>query len=170
MNAVKKYQAILIAPFGVLGIMCSGEELTGIDFLAPATLPEPPANLFAQTVCKQLAAYFDNPDFEFTIPLKLNGSVHQRRVWHLMCTIPRGQTRQYGEIAKELASSPRAVGQACGANPIPVVIPCHRVVSKAGMGGFANHRDGYELDIKRWLLEHETVTCSAIAQEARNRG
>ena len=59
------------------------------------------------------------------------------------------------ELARELASSARAVGQACGANHIPIIIPCHRVVSKAGIGGFAHHRDGYELEIKRWLLKHE---------------
>jgi methylated-DNA-[protein]-cysteine S-methyltransferase len=155
MHAINKYQAVLTAPFGVLGILCADDDLTGIDFLAPDTLPCPPVSLFAQTVCKQLTAYFDNPDFHFTLSLKYNGSIHQRRVWQLMCAIPRGQTRQYGEIAKELASSPRAVGQACGANPMPIVIPCHRVVSKAGVGGFAHHRDGYELDIKRWLLAHE---------------
>jgi methylated-DNA-[protein]-cysteine S-methyltransferase len=155
MHVINKYQAVLTAPFGVLGILCAGDELTGIDFLAPETLPQNPVSTFAEIVCKQLTAYFDNPDFHFTLPLKLNGSVHQRGVWQLMCAIPRGQTRQYGEIAKEFASSPRAVGQACGANPIPIVISCHRVVSKAGLGGFAQQRGGYELDIKRWLLKHE---------------
>jgi len=155
MHAIQQYQAKLVAPFGVLGILCVGDELTGVDFLAPETLPQTPLSQFAQTVCKQLVAYFDNPDFHFNLPLKFKGTAHQGKVWQLMRDIPRGQTRQYGEIAKELVSSPRAVGQACGANPIPIVIPCHRVVSKAGLGGFAHHRDGYELDIKRWLLKHE---------------
>ena len=155
MNAIHQYQAILTAPFGVLGILCAGDVLTGINFLAPDTLPQAPLNPFAQTVCKQLAAYFVGSDFKFSLPLKLNGTSHQSKVWQAMCAIPCGKTRQYGELAQELASSPRAVGQACGANPIPIVIPCHRVVSKAGLGGFAHHRDGYELDIKRWLLKHE---------------
>ena len=74
-----------------------------------------------------------------------------------MCAIPRGQTRQYGELAAQIGSSARAVGQACGNNPIPVVIPCHRVVGKSGMGGFMHHSGGYALDIKRWLLAHEGV-------------
>ena len=148
-------QAKILTPFGVLGILCEADALTGIDFLPPDTLPQAPSSTFAQAVCNQIAVYFDNADFHFNLPLKLNGSAHQRKVWQAMCAIPRGQTRQYGELARELSSSARAVGQACGANPIPIIIPCHRVVSKTGMGGFAHHRDGYELDIKRWLLAHE---------------
>ena len=72
-----------------------------------------------------------------------------------MLAIPRGETRSYGELAKQLRSAAQAVGQACGANPLPIVIPCHRVVGKAGMGGFMKHGDGAPLDIKRWLLTHE---------------
>lgn len=155
MRAQNKYQAIITAPFGVLGIFCAEEMLTGIKFLDPDTLPQEPSSQFAQTVCDQLAAYFVDADFKFNLPFMLKGTPHQRKVWQAMLAIPRGQTRQYGELALELGSSPRAVGQACGANHIPIVIPCHRVVSKAGMGGFAHHSDGYELDIKRWLLAHE---------------
>ena len=150
-----QYQAILSAPFGALGIRCGEDALIGIEFLLPNTLLQIPSSPFAQTVCKQLSVYFDDPDFHFNLPLKLAGTAHQSKVWQAMCAIPRGQTRQYGELAQELGSSPRAVGQACGANPIPIVIPCHRIVSKAGMGGFAHHREGYALDIKRWLLKHE---------------
>lgn len=149
------YKAKFIAPFGVLGISCESDALTGIEFLAPDTLPQAPASPFTKEICKQLTAYFNDPDFHFSLPLKLTGTAHQDKVWQAMCAIPRGQTRQYGELALQLASSARAVGQACGANPVPIVIPCHRVVSKAGMGGFAHRRDGYELDIKRWLLTHE---------------
>ena len=155
MQPAHHYHAILTAPFGVLGILCEDTALTGVDFLAPGTRPQAPLNSFARAVCNQLGAYFDDPDFRFNLPLKLDGTTHQSKVWQAMCAIPRGQTRQYGELARELASSARAVGQACGANAIPIIIPCHRVVSKAGLGGFAHHSDGYELDIKRWLLKHE---------------
>jgi methylated-DNA-[protein]-cysteine S-methyltransferase len=155
MHPIDQYQAILSAPFGVLGIRCDDDALVGIEFLAPDTALQAPSTSFAQTVCKQLTAYFEDPDYHFTLQLKFVGTAHQSRVWQAMCAIPRGQTRQYGELARELDSSPRAVGQACGANPIPLVIPCHRVVSKAGIGGFAHHRDGYELGIKHWLLAHE---------------
>jgi len=167
METPHRYQAILSAPFGVLGILCDAETLAGIEFLAPNTLPQAPLTPFAQEVCLQLTAYFENPDFQFNLPLKLSGTFHQNRVWQAMCAIPRGQTRQYGELARELASSARAVGQACGANPIPIVIPCHRVVSKAGIGGFAHHRDGYELGIKRWLLRHEAAFPFSLTNVAR---
>lgn len=155
MKSVREYQAIIKAPFGVLGICCTENQLTGIDFLPLDTLLQAPLNQLSKTVCKQLLAYFEDQDFQFTVAIKHSGTPYQKKVWQAMCAIPRGETRQYGELALELASSPRAVGQACGANPIPIVIPCHRVVSKSDMGGFAHHRDGYLLDIKRWLLTHE---------------
>ena len=155
MKSVREYQAIIKAPFGVLGICCTEDLLTGIDFLARDTLLQAPLNQLSKTVCKQLLAYFEDQNFQFAVAIKHSGTPYQGKVWQAMCAIPRGETRQYGELALELASSPRAVGQACGANPVPIVIPCHRVVSKSGMGGFAHHRDGYLLDIKRWLLTHE---------------
>ncbi len=155
MKAIPPYQAKLAAPFGVLGIRCTQDVLVGIDFLAPDTALQPPGDGLSRKVCEQLMAYFANPDFRFNLPLQLNGTAHQSKVWRAMCAIPCGHTRQYGALAKELASSARAVGQACGANPVPIVIPCHRVVSKVGLGGFANHREGSTLDIKRWLLAHE---------------
>lgn len=155
MKSVREYQAIIKAPFGVLGICCTENLLTGIDFIAVDAEVQSPQNQFSKTVCKQLSAYFDDPDFQFTLDLKISGTPHQAKVWQAMCAIPRGETMQYGELARELSSSPRAIGQACGANPIPIVIPCHRIVSKTGIGGFAHHRNGYQLDIKHWLLTHE---------------
>jgi methylated-DNA-[protein]-cysteine S-methyltransferase len=155
MQTTHPFHAKLIAPFGVLGISCENGLLAGISFLPAGEPPQEPESDFALAVCQQLSAYFNDPDFRFNLPLKPAGTNHQRKVWQAMCDIPRGQTRQYGELALALHSSAQAVGQACGANPIPIVIPCHRVVSKVGIGGFAHHRDGYELDIKRWLLKHE---------------
>jgi methylated-DNA-[protein]-cysteine S-methyltransferase len=149
------YQAKLQAPFGILGIRCTDDALTGIEFISPHDQPMSPANHLAQAVCEQLIVYLHDSDYCFDLPLRLAGTIHQNKVWQAMCAIPRGHTRSYGDLAAQIGSSARAVGQACGANPIPIIIPCHRVVAKSGMGGFANHRDGYELDIKRWLLAHE---------------
>ncbi|MDP2694903.1 MAG: methylated-DNA--[protein]-cysteine S-methyltransferase [Gallionella sp.] len=149
------YQAKLKVPFGVLGIRCSEDALTGIDFLPASEKPQRAAGAFAESVCAQLLRYLENPDAQFFVPLELNGTPHQQKVWQAMLAIPRGQTRSYGELAAELKSCAQAVGQACGANPIPVIIPCHRVVGKAGLGGFARHTSGDPLDIKRWLLAHE---------------
>ncbi|MFZ1547012.1 MAG: methylated-DNA--[protein]-cysteine S-methyltransferase [Candidatus Nitrotoga sp.] len=149
------YQAVLSTAFGMLGIRCEAGALTGIDFLEQETSPQAPSQAFARAVCEQLQFYFTDPNFRFNLPLKLNGTAHQTKVWQAMSAIPSGQTRNYGDLATLLASCPRAVGQACGANPIPIVIPCHRVVSKSGIGGFIHQRSGGALDIKRWLLEHE---------------
>jgi methylated-DNA-[protein]-cysteine S-methyltransferase len=89
------------------------------------------------------------------------GSAHARRVWRALCAIPVGETRSYGEIARAIGSSPRAVGQACRANPWPLFVPCHRVVPASGIGsasagGYAGQRDGPLAHIKAWLLAHET--------------
>jgi len=153
--ADKNYQAILKVPFGMLGIRCTKDTLTGIDFLLSGEQPQSATTPIAQTVCEQLLSYIDNPDAKFTVPIKFDGTTHQQKVWQAMCRIPRGKTRGYGELAGELKSAAQAVGQACGANPIPIVVPCHRVVGKNGLGGFMQHTSGDPLDIKRWLLAHE---------------
>ncbi len=150
-----EYQAKLKVPFGVLGIRCDDRALLGIDFLPASEKPQRAANALAKTVCDQLLRYFDNPDTKFTVPLNPCGTAHQQKVWQAMRNIPRGETRSYGELATALKSGAQAVGQACGANPIPIVTPCHRVVSKSGLGGFMRHASGVSLDIKRWLLAHE---------------
>ena len=149
------YQAKLIVPFGVLGIRCDERALIGIDFLHPDEKSQRATSDFAQTVCDQLLRYFENPATQFTVPLKLNGTRHQQKAWQIMCSIPLGETRSYGELAADLKSAAQAVGQACGANPIPIIVPCHRVVGKAGLGGFMHHASGAPIDIKRWLLAHE---------------
>jgi methylated-DNA-[protein]-cysteine S-methyltransferase len=163
-----EYAAKLKTPFGALGILCNDEALTGIEFLAPGTEALRPRNAVARLACEQLSAYLADPDFRFDLPLDFCGTPHQSRVWQAMRAIPRGQVLRYGDIAARLHSSPLAVGQACGANPLPIVIPCHRIVGKSGIGGFANQRDGYLLDIKRWLLAHERATPSRLMGEGES--
>jgi methylated-DNA-[protein]-cysteine S-methyltransferase len=154
------YQSKLKVPFGVLGIRCTNDELTGdaltgIDFLPSGEKALRANTTFAKTVCEQLLRYLDEADAQFTVPLELNGTPHQQKVWQAIYDIPRGEMRSYGDLAAELKSAAQAVGQACGANPIPIIIPCHRVVGKAGLGGFMRCASGDPLDIKRWLLAHE---------------
>ncbi len=149
------YQAIIATPFGKLGIRCSEETLIGIDFLSADARARHPGNALAEEVCRQLKAYLVDPAFRFDLPLDLQGTPHQHKVWRAMCAIPCGQTQTYGELAARIGSSPRAVGQACGNNPVPIVVPCHRVVSSSGLGGFMHRGDAGALDIKRWLLAHE---------------
>ncbi len=150
-----KYQAIISAPFGKLGIRCSDTDLLGIEFLPSSTKPQAPAGEMAQTICAELTAYLADPRHEIDLPFELDGTHRQCNVWQAMLDIPCGQTRSYGELAAQIGSSAQAVGQACGSNPIPLVIPCHRVVGKKGLGGFMHRADEDALDIKRWLLAHE---------------
>lgn len=99
---------------------------------------------------RQLDAYFDGDLTHFNLPLKPMGTRHQEKVWRAMQEIPYGETRTYGNIAKEIGSAAQAVGSACGRNPIPILIPCHRIVARAGkLGGYSG--DG-GLYTKRALL------------------
>ena len=151
------FDACVRTSFATLGITTSGTHLTGIRFLAP-TVPAkmPRRDTLAHLACVQLNAYLDDPAFEFDIPLRLAGTRHRLQVWEAMQRIRAGATRTYGEVARELSSSARAVGGACGANPIPVIVPCHRIVASNGLGGFMGAAgEGFERSIKRWLLEHE---------------
>jgi methylated-DNA-[protein]-cysteine S-methyltransferase len=152
------FQARVRTPFATLGISASETHVTGIRFLAPDTPAlAPPRDTIAHLACVQLQAYLDDGRFVFDLPLRLAGTRHRMEVWEAMQRIPAGLTRSYGEVARELRSSARAVGGACGANPIPVVVPCHRIVAAGGrIGGFMGAKaDGFELGIKRWLLAHE---------------
>ena len=152
------YAAKFAAPFAVLGVRVEGEVLTGIDFLPRSEKLLAPREAFALRVGEQLQAYLNDPDFMFDLPMRLNGTVHQSRVWDVMTRIPCGSVLTYGDIADKLGSSPRAVGRACGDNPIPIIIPCHRVVAKNGAGGFMHQSGGDALSIKHWLLRHECTT------------
>ncbi len=155
-NQTDTYQAKIAAPFAVLGIKTEEDWLTNIDYLPLSTPLLAPLNPLAKEVCAQLASYLIEPDFMFDLSLHIRGTTHQRRVWQAIQVIPSGKTSSYGDIATQLHSAPRAVGRACGANRIPIIIPCHRVIAKnGGLGGFMNASEGFPLDIKRWLLRHE---------------
>lgn len=139
-----------------LGIRCTADEIIGIDYLSPDTPEHAPAIPLAHEAVRQLRAWLADPHFVFGLPLAPAGTHFQRRVWAAIAAIPCGETLAYGELATRIGSGPRAVGNACGANPYPIVVPCHRVVAAhRGLGGFARQRDGLMLEIKRWILLHE---------------
>lgn len=157
-DLIRIYQAKLATPFAVLGIRTEEDWLTDIDYLPIGTKPSAPKTLLAKEVYRQLQAYLNEPNFKFDLCLHIGGTTHQQRVWQAIQAIPSGETSSYAEIAAQLHSAPRAVGRACGANRIPIVIPCHRVISKnGGLGGFMNASEGNPLEIKRWLLRHESA-------------
>lgn len=113
---------------------------------------------FAPSLVNVLDRYFADPGIVFSgLPIEPAGTPFQRRVWAALSAIPSGKTLTYGQLAKQLGSSPRAVGQACRNNPIPILVPCHRVLSAQGLGGYSGHTDGVEMARKRWLLRHEGV-------------
>jgi methylated-DNA-[protein]-cysteine S-methyltransferase len=150
------YSAKLKTPFAVLGIRTAGGAVTGIGYLPTSEHAQAPTDAIAERACRQLERYLADPQFRFTVPLAPKGTVFRRRVWDALTTIPVGESRTYGEMARKLATAPRAVGGACGANPIALVIPCHRVVGSQGaLGGFMGVAQGDPISIKRWLLEHE---------------
>lgn len=126
-----------------------------IRYLPLSTPTLAPRNALAERAARQIERYRQDPDTTFDLPLEIVGSAFQKHVWQAMCAIPRGRTRTYGELAKALGGEPRAVGQACGDNRLPIVIPCHRVVAAVGIGGFAHSTDGFLIEAKRWLLLHE---------------
>lgn len=151
------FNAVIDTPFGAFGIRCGDRAVEALHFLAPGTAPRAPDNALAARVASQLGRWLDDPDFVFDLPLAAAGTPFQRRVWQAISHIPRGHCRTYGALAADLRSAARAVGQACGANPFPIVVPCHRVTAAKGLGGFAGATDGYLLTAKRWLLDFEAA-------------
>jgi methylated-DNA-[protein]-cysteine S-methyltransferase len=119
----------MATPMGPLGIVIRDDGLEDVSFLSPQARLKPPGTPLERRICRQLRAYFANPRIVFDIPLVTGGTPFQQRVWRMLRRIPPGATWSYGELARRLRTSPRAVGNACRANPIPIVIPCHRVVA-----------------------------------------
>ncbi len=151
------WDAVLDASGFALGIATAGDRLSRIEFL-PVQPARPARNALAAETVQQLIAYLADPRHRFDLPCDPEGTAHQRKVWQVMLDIEPGHTLTYGDVARRIGSSPRAVGGACGANPLPVVIPCHRIVASGGaLGGFAHSTHGFLPGIKRWLLAHEAA-------------
>jgi methylated-DNA-[protein]-cysteine S-methyltransferase len=151
------FEGVMKTPLGWLRIRGSRDALSNIDFLEgrPAHIGVPAA---LDAACHQIEHYFGDGGFRFSLPLAAVGTPFQRRVWEEIGRIPPGATLTYGELAQRVGSSARAVGNACRRNPVPIVVPCHRVVSATGPGGYAGDRNGRLAGIKRWLLEHERAS------------
>lgn len=152
------FQFVVPSPIGPLGIRTSHDLVSGVEFLDRRTKPFASNDPFALEIARQLHDYFCGAGSGFSLPLDLVGTDFQRRVWRVLAGIKPGTTRTYGDIATELNTSPRAVGNSCRSNPIPIIIPCHRVISASGIGGFSGTSGGWRLEIKRWLLQHEGVS------------
>jgi len=156
----------LEAPFGAVLIKKNHHKLQiELTHAIEAYLPEDAIECLEAsdeiaTLCGQLQAYFKDKKYAFNLtfdPIQSqHGTAFQKRVWQAISEIPLGETQSYSDIAKKIGSGPRAVANACGANVLPIIIPCHRVVAKNGLGGYMQgHPQG--LMIKKWLLQHEGV-------------
>lgn len=155
------YQAIWNGPLGRLGVRVADDFVTGVEWLPPGRACPATHPLAAETV-RQLAAWFEDPAGGFELPLAPAPTAFQRRFRALLCAVPPGEVRTYGEIAAALASAPRAVGGACGANPITIIVPCHRVVAADGIGGYGGDWGaGRAVEFKRRLLELERQAVAA---------
>ena len=149
------YDAILPAPMCRLGACFDGDALTRLDFLPLDTAVSAQLDTRAEHLARELAAYWDDSAHAFNLRFALAGTPFQHRVWRALLEIPAGHPTTYGALAKQLGTAARAVGQACGSNPLPIVVPCHRVVAANGLGGFMHSAAGAPLDVKTWLLAHE---------------
>ena len=167
-NGSELFSAIVTAPFGAVGIRTEAGSVRELVYLPPHFAEKDARDAAAELAARQVAQYLADPDFVFSLPLQQAGSAYQQRVWAAVSAIARGTVRTYGQVAREIGSAPRAVGQACGANWFPLVIPCHRVTAAGGLGGFASHNDenGFHLSVKRWLLSHEGAGASPWQQQA----
>ena len=143
-------------PFGTVAIISDDNQLR-IDLFGEVLLvaTQPASQQLMSKLYTQIMSYFALPSFKCDFP-QLTGTQFQLRVWQAIYAIPVGETRTYGQLAALLASGPRAVANACGANPFPIIIPCHRVVAKSGIGGFLQGKKNGVL-VKRWLLQHEGI-------------
>ncbi|HEY6433695.1 MAG TPA: methylated-DNA--[protein]-cysteine S-methyltransferase [Acetobacteraceae bacterium] len=149
-------QLSLHTPFGDISVSEDAGAIVSIDWGWGSDQQE---TALLRQARMQLLAYFDRELTEFELPLAPSGTGFQCRVWQALRHIPYGETRSYGGLAGELGSAPRAIGQANAANPIPIIIPCHRVVASSGIGGYSG---GDGLATKRALLALETPTTTLL--------
>lgn len=153
---------VVVAPFGAIAVRCDETAIIALDLLDRPAAPLQAVSGFAVQVTAELEAYLRDGGHGLALPVRASGTAFQRRVWERLRRIPPGGCSTYGALAHELRTSARAIGGACRANPVPLVVPCHRVVAAAGIGGFAGFRAGGMLTIKRWLLEHERPCTTAL--------
>lgn len=152
------YCAVVESPIGNLGLKTKENYLVSLHFLSKEVKKVSPSSQLAKEAVLQLSYYFNKKKVTFDLPISLFGTSFQLSIWNNLCTIPFGLTKTYSDIATNLATGSRAVGNACRHNPLPIIIPCHRVVAKGHIGGYSGARSGDLLAIKNWLLQHESTT------------
>ena len=145
------------SPLISLRLHAQAGVIVSVDFVSQGDSAEARLGELEQRALAQLQEYCLSGQQVFDLPLDPAGTEFQQQVWQALRNIPAGEVRSYGELARQLGSSARAVGNACRKNPIPLLIPCHRVVAKSGLGGFAGQTTGDRVALKQRLLRHEGV-------------
>ncbi|EDY87749.1 methylated-DNA (protein)-cysteine S-methyltransferase [gamma proteobacterium HTCC5015] len=163
------YDTVLATPFRRLGLSFDQGRLAALDFIDGDQEEVTSLDISVLQAVAEIKQYCQNADHAMNIELQLEGTDFQKRVWQAIADIPKGEVRSYGQLAEQLESSARAVGNACAANPVPVVIPCHRVVASDSLGGYCG--ETFEksprglMRIKAWLLLHEGVLKAQVDGE-----
>jgi methylated-DNA-[protein]-cysteine S-methyltransferase len=155
---MKQYQASIKTPFAHLALVLDDDALVAIDFISANAKEMRPETTQAKNIVHQIRGYCQHSVRKFDVKLHLQGTAFQQSVWREMQKISFGKVKTYGELAKILNTSPRAVGNACRQNPIPLIVPCHRIVAADGIGGYGGATSGRVHNIKRQLLQHEGLT------------
>lgn len=145
--------SVFKTPYGSFEVVHDEHFIFNAHFSAKPITKYP--NALARLIESELAIYFQDCTYQFQLDLKPHGTSYQQKVWDALLAIPAGRTLTYGELATQLQSSPRAIGQACKKNPITVFVPCHRIVGKENLGGYMG--DLNSISYKEYLLEHEGV-------------
>ncbi len=143
-----RFEQAVDSPLGPLTLIADGVGITALEWRDGRRDGTP----VLEQAAAQLAEYFAGTRQDFTVPIRLTCSDFQRTVCAAMSAIPFGETRTYGDLAQQLGVPAQAIGQACGGNPLPILIPCHRVLGASGLGGYSG--DG-GVETKVWLLRHE---------------
>ena len=152
------------APFGSVAVHVADGLVQRLHLSAEPAPEAGEPDPLSLRVRDEIARYLDDARHRPDLPLAPAASAFAGRVRAALMSIPVGETRSYGDLAEALDSAARAVGGACRSNPLPIVVPCHRVVARGGRGGFMGHVDGPALDVKNWLLRHEQECAPAAGR------
>jgi methylated-DNA-[protein]-cysteine S-methyltransferase len=144
-------------PFGRVAIVADANGLSSIDLVSGKTPLQSPDNPSARKICRALRQYVREPMTRFDLPLNVIGTEFQKKVWRELEKIPPGKPLTYGALAKRLKTSARAIGGACRENPVPIIVPCHRVTGATDRGGYMGQTRGRAVQMKDWLLSHEDL-------------
>ena len=151
---LKKSKYVISSPVGKLGLVILNDYLVGIDFLQSQVKLSSPRTLKLRSIVSQIKQYFFAPHLPLKVPFEVEGTILQKKIWSNIQKISCGKTVTYGELARKLGTSPRVIGNACRRNTLPIIIPCHRVVSVVNIGGYCGNNKE-TIEIKQWLLQHE---------------